>query len=536
MRTFYWRPLSLVCLSAWLAGCAGMQPQTSVVDTSFQLKGADFSQQIEQIQALNQQRWQELQETLKYDSVTHASQWRQWQTPNLPEYDLWDRLRASFQWDVHQYQNPRIQEEMQWFLAHPSFLDRMMTRMHKYLYHVVTRLEAKGLPGELALLPVIESAYNPFAYSHGHAAGMWQFIPSTGRHFGLHANWWYDGRRDVLSSTEAALTYLKRLNQRFDGDWLLALAAYNAGSGNVNKALRKDEQAGGQGQYWDLDLPAETKAYVPRLLAVAKIFAEPERYGLAIPSVKNQPYFAVVDTQGQLDLNLAAKMAGISLDELKQLNPAYSRWATNPEGPHRLLVPVAKAQKVSQQLASLPPEKRVTWQKYRIRSGDTLLAIARRFDTSVKALQDTNKLRNHRIRAGKELLIPQPMQAYAQAKTNTKPDRPHLKPVEYQVRAGDSLWRVARQHRVSVHDLARWNTLGVRDILRPGQKLLIHTASTRNSASSLGYTVRKGDSLYTIANRFRVSVQDIADWNKLNPRHYLQPGQKIKLYVDLSAR
>lgn len=482
---------------------------------------------------------------------TPVADWRHWQDPVLPDYDLWDRLRASFALEVSS-DDPRVQAEINWYRRNPGYMDRVIQRASRYMFHVVEEIERRGLPGELALLPIVESAYDPFAYSHARASGMWQFMPGTARHLGLDNNWWYDGRRDVIASTDAALTYLNQQYQRF-GDWHLALAAYNSGGGNVNRALRNNRAAGGNGTFWELNLPAETRAYVPKMVALARLMADPEAHGINLPSIPNRPYFAAVDTRGQIDLALAARLADISINELYLLNPGFSQWATSPEGPHRLLIPIEQAEVITAELDQLPARQRMSWQRYRVQSGDSLLTISRRFSTTPSMIRDANQLRGDIIRAGHELLIPIPSQE-ARQYTLSEDQRIERRQnvtrsgqrVDHVVRSGDSFWLLARRHNVSVRELAAWNNMAPRDPLMPGQRLVIwsksSTASSNNVASNdsrsvirrVNYTVRNGDNLAAIASRFRVSVNDIARWNNINPSRYLQPGQNLTLHVDVT--
>src|SRR5690554_472205 len=294
------------------------------------------------------------------------------------ETDMWNRLRAGFLLD-HDVDNKRVKDQLNWYAKHPGYINRVVERGSRYLYHIVNETEKRGLPAEFALLPIVESAFDPFAYSHGRAAGLWQFIPSTGKYFGLTQSWWHDDRRDVIAATDAALTYLDRLANRFDGDYTLALAAYNAGGGTVSSSMRRNRNAGKSTDYWSLSLPTETRHYVPKLIALAKIFDDPEAYGIELPALKNEPFFEVVDTGSQLDIAQAAELAGVEINEIYLLNPSYNRWATNPDGPHRLLVPIEKAEGFRTALADFPTEQRVSWQNYRVQKGDSLNTIARKF-------------------------------------------------------------------------------------------------------------------------------------------------------------
>src|ERR1017187_562118 len=244
---------------------------------------------------------------------------REWQHHNGEDYDdLFDRMRAGFALD--EVQEPAIDQQLAWFQHNPEYVEPVVQRGQRYLYHVITEVERRGMPLEFALLPVGEGASEPFAYSVSRAAGLWQFIPATGVRFGLKQEWWYDGRRDVIESTRAALDYLQALHDQFDGNWLLAIAAYNVGEAAVQRAIDSNRAHGRPADFWHLNLPAETRAYVPKLLAMKRLMAEPERYGLAFAAIPTEPYFAVIDTGSQIDLTVCAQLAGVSYDELIALN------------------------------------------------------------------------------------------------------------------------------------------------------------------------------------------------------------------------
>lgn len=475
---------------------------------------------------------------------------------SLPPPDLWERIRVGYQMQVPN--DPRISREIKWYASHPAYIDRIQQRALPYLHFIVEEVEKRGMPMEMALLPVVESAFQPFAYSPGRAAGIWQFIPSTGKFYGLKQNWWYDGRRDIVASTRAALDYLKKMAERFDGDWELALAAYNAGGGNVSKAIRRNRKKNKPIDFWSLKLPKETEGYVPRLLAIASIIGKPADYGITLPTIADSPYFHSVDIESQLDLALSADMADISIEELYRLNPGFNRWATAPQGPHRLNIPVDKVDGFTDKLAALDPKKRLQWKRYKIRNGDNLGAIARKHNTTIALLQQVNKLRGNRIRAGKHLLIPvasKQLNQYSHSvdqrmAKNLNSKRSGKKRI-YTVKRGDTLWDIARSYKVSHKALARWNGLSPKDTLKPGRKLAIWTktksnkkvasatplqpfaTSPINTLSSLHYRVRKGDSLARIAQKFNVTVASLRKWNTL-PSKYLQPGQRLKLYVDVT--
>ena len=467
------------------------------------------------------------------------------------EKDLWAKLRSGFALN-HDVDNERVRDQLNWYASHPGYIDRVVERGSRYLYYILKQTEKRGLPAEYALLPVVESAFDPFAYSHGRAAGLWQFIPSTGKHFGLRQSWWHDERRDVVAATDAALTYLERLANRFDGDHTLALAAYNSGGGTVSSALRRNRNSNRPTDFWSLQLPRETRHYVPKLIALAKIFDNPEAYGIELPALKDEPYFEIVETGSQLDLAQAAEMGGVDIDEIYLLNPSYNRWATTPEGPHRLLVPVENAETFRSALAQIPAKNRVSWRNYVVKSGDSLNSISRRFSTTPKVLQQVNNLNSDLIRIGQRLLIPSASKgsdAYvlsASQRLDRKQSRERDgSKVRYTVRKGDTFWDIAREHRVSVREVAAWNGMAPGDPLMPGKELVIWSktsqptvlaaSSSRGEAMvrKVGYRVRKGDSLARIASRFSVNVQDIASWNDLKMSRYLQPGQSLVLYVDI---
>ncbi|PZN32506.1 MAG: lytic transglycosylase [Proteobacteria bacterium] len=455
-----------------------------------------------------------------------------------PEHsDLFERIRAGFQ--LSDVDHPQVERQVRWYARNPEYLDRTFKRGERYLYHIVNELEARQMPLELALLPVVESAFNPVAYSRARAAGLWQFIPGTGLRYGLKQNWYYDGRRDVIEATRAALDYLQFLANEFDGDWLLAIAAYNTGEMNVARAIARNRAAGKPTDFFSLKLHRETTAYVPKLLAMRRIVADPAAHDLEFAPIPNEPYFSVVDTAGQLDLQLAAELAGVSKEELLALNPAFNHWVTDPDGPHRLLVPVAREEAFVQALAELPPEKRVRVVYHRVRSGDTLSAIAQRYGVSVAALRTANNLRGSLIHPGQDLLVtpaPGVTAATTQRVASATPVRSASG--RHVVRRGDTLWGIARRHGVSLDSLASHNGLSRQDTLSIGQVLNIPgaaattLASTNPAGEAVTYVVRSGDTLSSIANRFRVRLADLLGWNDLDSSNIIRPGQRLVMYVE----
>ncbi len=463
--------------------------------------------------------------------------------------DIWPRVRSGFSID-DELDNPRLLAELKWYAKHQQYLNRVVERAEPFLHYVLSEAEKRNLPTELVLLPIVESAYQTFAYSHGRASGIWQFIPSTGKIYGLKQNWWYDGRRDVYASTQAALKYLENLNREFKGNWLHALAAYNSGSGTVRRAIRKNKKRGKPTDFWSLKLPKETQAYVPKLLALKRLIDNPQRYGVTLNCVDDTPYFEAVDIHAQLDLAMAAEMAHIDLDKLYQLNPAFNHWATAPYGPHRLLIPVDHAETFKENLARVPKAERIKWKRHKIKEGQTLSHIADRYSVSVSSLKRLNNLRSHNIRAGKYLVIPVSsrklsdynLTAYQRKKTLQNIRRKGHK-ITHIVKRGDTFWDLSRTYKVNSHNIARWNGMAIRDPLREGQKLVIWTKSAslkssrgnRDTIQRISYKVRNGDSLYLIAQKFNVAISDLKRWNSFKSK-YLQPGQRIKLYVDVTRQ
>ncbi|MBF8723005.1 MULTISPECIES: lytic transglycosylase domain-containing protein [Pseudomonas] len=404
--------------------------------------------------------------------------------------DVWERMRQGFALQDDIGVNPRIEQQRLWFASNPTFLESAGERGSLYLHYIVERLEERDMPLELALLPAIESAYNPMAYSRAHAVGLWQFIPSTGRHFKLRQTNFYDGRRDITASTNAALDYLSRLHDMFNGDWLLALAAYNAGEGTVSRAIERNERLGLPTDYWNLPLPQETRDYVPKLLALSQVVLTPDAYGVNLNPIANEPYFEAVAINERLDLSRVAAFADIDEDELIQLNPAFKKRMT-VDGPKQLLVPTAKAQLLSDSLSNLKPE---------------------------------------------ELVSLQPNKAVFQAALAEA--KAPVKARSYRVKRGDNLSSIAKAHRVSVRDLQRWNRLSGNRV-KAGQVLALRGGSSSGAANrvasskqrSTQYKVRKGDSLYAVAKRFNVEMKHLKRWN---PRsgHALKPGQTLTVYLS----
>lgn len=473
-------------------------------------------------------------------------------TPADPD-DVLAKLRRGF--ELEYIDNHRTEAERKWFAKHPEYMNRVLMRAQRYLPYIVEELERRGLPLELALLPIVESAYDPFAYSHGRAAGLWQMIPGTAKRFGIKQNWWYDGRRDVVDSTRAALDYLEWLYKFNNGDWLNAIASYNSGEGNVRKAVRRNTSANKPIDFWNLKLPRETSMYVPKLLALVEIIADPAKYNLTLPVIVDEPQFMVADIGGQLDLALAAELAGVDVDTVYQYNPGYNRWSTDPSGPHSLVMPIDVAKDFIAALNEVPTSERVRWARHKVKNGEAISQIAEKYSTTVSTIRAANDLRGNTIRAGHHLMIPvatKPLSAYsksADARLAKTQDRQRSgNKVEHYVASGESFWTISQRYKVTTRQLAAWNGMAPRDTLSVGKKLVVWTNSAvatprtsptqalGNTTRKLRYTVRNGDSLYLIARKFRVGIDQIAQWNKIDKNKLLQPGQKLTMYVDVTAQ
>lgn len=505
----------------------------------------------------------------QYSNAASRLKFGRYQFGNSQHETVWDRLLALY--SLPEIEHYRVDEQVEWYLQHPASLAIIQQRAEPYLHHILDEIEAKGIPGELALLPVVESAFQPNAYSHADASGLWQFVPSTGEEYGLLQNDWYDGRRDVYASTKAATTYLKELSETFDGDWLLALASYNCGKGRVRKSIEKNEDMSLPTDYWSLDLPQETVDYVPRLLAIAKIFANADQYNINLRHIPNRPYFEVVDIKAPLDLHKAAQLANTPYDKFIKLNPGFNRSCTAPQGPHRLLVPVENAQSFKRNLAMLPFDERVDLHRilgesvaqtrstanhaaaksvaarheptpvavasrYKVRPGDSLTAIAARHHTTVATLKQVNRLPGGTVRSGTNLLIPNNAKAVKTA-LSAQPTKSHAVGNQvYAVKKGETYFSIARKFSVSPKDLAEWNKGSLKAPLVAGRKLTIKSSNVQFASSSpavrlIRYTVGKGDTLARIAKKFNVTIGDLRKSNADVLSKGLQTGQKLKVLV-----
>jgi membrane-bound lytic murein transglycosylase D len=402
-----------------------------------------------------------------------------------PAEDLWDRIRKGYA--MADLDNPLVEKWEQWYASRPDYVARMVERSRRYLYYIVVEVEQRGMPLEIALLPMIESAYNPHAVSTSRASGIWQFIPSTGTHYGLKQNFWFDSRRDVVAATGGALNYLQKLHADFS-DWELALAAYNWGEGNVARAISKNQNAGKPGDYESLAMPDETRNYLPKLQAVKNIVRDPEKYGLELGDIPDAPYFAVVKTTRKMDVRRAAELAEMSVEEFQYLNPQHNRPVIAGADEYTILLPIDKAELFAAKL-ELTDQPLVSWQAHRLRTGETLPLVAARFGMSVETLRAVNGIgAKAKVLVGQTLLVPsqRPTQDAEQTLTNAVfTTVPQGRTFYYRVQRGDTLARIAARYAVTTQDLRRWNALG-QNALRTGQSLRI----TSNLAPNAGKAKR----------------------------------------------
>jgi len=336
-------------------------------------------------------------------------------TVKTPPRDVWVRIRAGY--TMKPMDNDLVRQWENFYSAKPEYFARMVDRSSHYLFHIIEEIERRKMPAEVALLPMIESAYNPQAYSRAHASGLWQFIPSTGRLYGLRQNWWYDGRRDVIAATGAALDYLEKLHTQF-GDWELALASYNWGEGAVGRAVARNQAKGLPADYASLTMPAETRNYLPKLIAVKNIIADPARFGVKLASVPNQPYFEVVTVKRHIDVKLAAKLAEIPLEDFKFLNPAHNKQVIKAGGAETIVLPRDKISIFNANLAN-HDKPLVSWQAHTVKPGEKPEKIAARYGMSVAELNQVNGIGGkNKMRTGQPLLV--------QATAGVTPNLPDL--------------------------------------------------------------------------------------------------------------
>lgn len=431
-------------------------------------------------------------------------------------------LASDFTWERH-IDRPEVQHRINTYKKSPRQLQQILARSIDFLPLIVEQLEARDLPTELAFLPLIESGYQTNIYSQSGAAGLWQLMPATAQYLGLEIDWWYDQRLDIQASTDKALDYLQYLYKRFDGDWELAITAYNGGEGHLRSRMRSAKST----NFWDLTLKRETEDYLPRLLAIAEILSNPSAHNIVTPHIEPVSGLASVAIDQQVDLRLAASSAGIEYNRFKTLNPSFQRWISPPKGQYQLLLPENSAQQLRNNMSSLEAKQIASWDHYRVKSGDTLIDIAREFGTTLRALMAVNELNNSRIYARQELLIPKPVSANSLSAGSARSANTikELYIVEY----GDSLWTIANRNNLSISQLRNLNSLYSSSVIQPGQVLILNQYFDGGETT---YKVKYGDSLSEIAHQFDIALSDLKNWNQLGKEDLIHPGQLLTIRTD----
>lgn len=513
-------PLKLIFLVATLqlGSCSNLSPAPQTSDSIDRPITPNLKQKLDEVEV-------ETAQTISTENIVETVS-AQIIDQTEPQ-DLWPRLREGFQLTQDVLPSAVIKQQAL-YLKNPRYLNTIFDRAKPYIFFVTEQLENAGLPLELALLPIVESSYDPLAYSPSHAVGLWQFIPSTGTSLGLHRDRWYDGRRDVIKSTEAAVTYLSYLNKRFDGDWLLALAAYNSGEGAVKKAIKNNRRRGKPSDFWSLKLPRETRNYVPRLLALADLVSNPQAHQFELPSIPNAAFFNRVSLTSQIELSKVIKVTGVSESLFIKLNPAFRRSVTPPEGTYQILLPIEASETLDSFLADNQPSTWVPYREYQVKSGDTLSHIAQRHQLSTALIKNTNGLQGDFLRVGQILRIPSSGEIAIATEFKT------MQTLSYKVVAGDTLSEIAQRFKTTTRKIKRSNNL-TSSRIKVGQTLLINAPNgsvKSEKLRKLSYRVRRGDSLYLIAEKFDLKIADITQWNNLQRDKYLQPGQRLTLYIN----
>ncbi|MBV8467382.1 MAG: LysM peptidoglycan-binding domain-containing protein [Burkholderiales bacterium] len=461
--------------------------------------------------------------------------------------DLWARLRKGFK--LADVDTPQVRQAERFYASKPEYMQRVAERSRRYLYFIVGEVEKRGMPTEIALLPIVESAFMPHAESQARASGLWQFIPSTGQRYGLERTWWYDGRQDVMAATYAALDYLQDLYNQF-GDWQLALAAYNWGEGGVGRALAKTRARGLEDSFDSIRKPNETASYVPKLIAIRNLIANPDAYGLTLPDMPNKPYFEPVSTGRHIDVQLAAKLADTSVEEILHLNPGLIRPVFAYKDDRKLLLPAEKVETFEENLRTYD-KPLLSWQPYVTHHGESIAAIAGKFGMSVAELNDVNKLGNARTAKGQTILVPIRTDIDASDRQNlaalisgavagSNDGAPAAaQPKSHRVARGETLASIARRYGIKPASLRAMNGLhsdrvaeGTTLKLSDGGEQVAHGESRhhdRQGERGTQYVVKRGDTLDEIARAHDVSVSDLKHWNKSIAHGALKVGYKLAI-------
>ena len=454
-----------------------------------------------------------------------------------PSVDIWSEIRESFQLD--NFESDLVKRHEEKFTRNPKQFERILERAKIYLPYIFEQTQRYNMPSEVVLLPLIESGYNPRIYSTRGAAGLWQFMPATGRNYGLKQDWWYEGRRDITYSTQAALKHLRELNEMFDGDWPITFAAYNVGYNGMNRAIKANKRRNKPTDLKSLKLNSETRNFYPKLIAVKNIIQNPNDYGVKLPEGTTKSPFEIVEFDFQIDLSVLSEAIQVDSLKLALLNPGLRRYATPPNGPFRILVPAEKLSETVDWKRNLrPSEAIVSRSEHRVNAGDTLSEIAEFYGVSVASIKVINAKSSNLIKIGEILRIP--------SHRGASEGLGELQGVEivHQVVANDSLSEIARAYNVKLSELRAINGLSAKsDLIRIGQQLRIPdssrsisnkptvAASSHDLRSRVQHLVRRGESLWTIARKYGVRVTDIVNWNKISRSAHLHPGQKLVIFI-----
>jgi len=459
-----------------------------------------------------------------------------WNFNNQPD-SLWQTMGNHMQL-LPQKPPASVTHWINYYRKNPLYINTIINNAAPYIEYIYSQTQKNQMPAEIALIPMIESNYDPFAISKDGAVGLWQIMPGTASGFGLSINWWYDGRRDIYASTESALNYFSYLDQFFHGNWLLAIAAYDAGEGTVQKAVRYNKKHGLPTDYWDLHLPGETEQYVPKLLALAYILSDNDHDGINLPDLPSHPTVNNIEMHSQIDIDQAAKLAGVDPELLRELNPGFRRWATPPSQDYHLLIPTDATDTFEKAIGQIPDSDKVTWQHHLVISGETLGGIAQNYHTRVALLKQINHLQTSEIHVGQSLLVPQAMHGKVndidlnlENNTIAEDTIPGPRRAVHTVKSQDNLWTIAQRNGVTVRQIRFWNNLSRRDHLHTNQQLLIWLPARANPKVRYdSYVVKAGDSIDQIAHKFHTKAHAIAVANKLKNTN-LHIGQQLVIPV-----
>lgn len=446
---------------------------------------------------------------------------------------IWSALTSNFSIDKNFYQ-PGMRREIGYFLRNRAYIFQLSKNASPYLYYIYSQAKKYHMPAELALLPMIESNYKPFTVSRVGAVGLWQLMPGTAAGYGVPMNWWFDGRRDIVTSTKMALGYLSYLHHALNNNWLLAIAAYNAGEGTILNAIRYNQAHNRPTNFWSLPLPRQTQRYVPRLLALAYVINHAHYYHVPLAYIPNSPKFREVTISKQMNLSTIAMLAHTSIKTIRTYNPGFRRFATPPNQAFDIKVPINNLITFKHNLMHRKHND-PGWEHYHVKAGDTLSRIAERFHTSVKAIKSVNHLHSTRLQIHQPLMIPKESRT---AKTHllshlnsiTEDHLPGPRRIVHVVKNKESLWSLAKKYAVKVTQIRFWNNLKPRHTLSPGEKLVLWKRHNRHhfKPGYHNYTVKPGDSLSVIAQHHHTSTHTIRRLNGLRSSR-LQIGQVLRI-------